>query len=272
MISMKFFTFFSILQIPLYDAFFSLPIHSKISLCSRKKKYNDEESYDIVHRPQKTMKYKYKARSVLQELYNNEIKNDNIPLVLVSGPAGTGKTLFPTQYAAKLLLETDMKIVLTRPIVSVDEELGFLPGNINEKMHPWIVPIFDILSEFILPQKIEKYIQEKRIEIVPLAFMRGRTFKNTFIIGDELQNASVKQMLMLITRVGENSKLIITGDIEQCDTKENGLFDLIQRFESYYHEKDFKFLQEDNISFIKLGINDVQRSYLVSTILNIYNN
>lgn len=272
MISMKFFKFFSIIQIPLYNAFFIPHIHSKISLSSRKKKYNNEESFDIVHRPQKTMKYKYKPRSVLQELYNNEIKNDNIPLVLVSGPAGTGKTLFPTQYAAKLLLETDMKIVLTRPIVSVDEELGFLPGDINEKMHPWIVPIFDILSEFILPQKIEKYIQEKRIEIVPLAFMRGRTFKNTFIIGDELQNASVKQMLMLITRVGENSKMIITGDIQQCDTNENGLFDLIQRFESYYHEKDFKFLQKDNISFIKLGINDVQRSYLVSTILNIYNN
>tara|TARA_Y100000389_G_scaffold204544_1_gene257852 strand:- start:553 stop:1413 length:861 start_codon:yes stop_codon:yes gene_type:complete len=238
--------------------------------------YYLETAEELFEKNKIKMKTNYKPRTPNQNSYNNDIYNNTLQLIIATGPAGTGKTLLPTQYAAKLLLETDAKIVLTRPLISVDEELGYLPGGINEKMHPWVIPIFDILGEFISPQKIEKLINEKRIEIVPLAFMRGRTFKNCFIIADELQNSSINQMLMLLTRLGENSKLIITGDISQCDNRENGLLDLIQRIDLFYDKKkNINFnekLRYDNISMINMGIEDVQRSALISIILNIYNN
>jgi len=238
--------------------------------------YDLEPEEDFFPTKKIIMKTIYKPRTPNQKLYNNDIYNNSLQLIIVTGPAGTGKTLFPTQFAAKLLLETDTKIILTRPLISVDEELGYLPGGINEKMNPWVIPIFDILSEFISPQKIQKLINEKRIEIVPLAFMRGRTFKNCFIIADELQNSSINQMLMLLTRLGQNSKLIITGDISQCDNNENGLLDLIQRIEIFYEKKrNIHFnenLRFDNISWINMGIEDVERSALISIILNIYNN
>lgn len=243
-----------------------------------KNKYLIDDFYDsqVKYDKKVLMKTLYYPRTPNQQKYNNDITNSSIKLLISSGPAGTGKTLFPTQYAAKLLLETDTRIILTRPLISVDEELGYLPGGINEKMHPWIIPIFDILGEFISPQKLETLIKEKRIEIVPLAFMRGRTFKNTLIIGDELQNSSINQMLMLLTRIGENSKLIITGDITQCDNTENGLLDLINRIELFYNKKDNKnyldLLKKDNISMVNMMMEDVQRSELISTILNIYNN
>ena len=175
-----------------------------------------------------------------------------------------------TQYAAKLLEETDTKILLTRPLISVDEELGYLPGNINQKMDPWIIPIFDVLREFYTQQTINKFILEKRIEIVPLAFMRGRTFKNTFIIGDELQNTSIKQMLMLLTRLGENSKLIITGDIHQCDNDENGLLDLLTKIKNKYINNEL--LEEKQISVIEFNEGDIQRSPIIETILDLYDN
>ena len=153
---------------------------------------------------------KFLPKSKTQQLYFDAIRNESIKLVIASGPAGTGKTLFPTQHAAKLLSETKQKIILTRPLISVDEELGYLPGNIHQKMDPWIIPIFDVLREFFTQKEINYFVAEKRLDIVPLAFMRGRTFKDTFIIGDELQNTSCKQMLMVLTRIGENSKLAVS--------------------------------------------------------------
>ena len=237
------------------------------------KNFKDFEEYQEYNsdyiKPKQIIKNIYTSRTPNQKQYNEDIYNDDIKMVIVSGPAGTGKTLFPTQYAAKLLLETNMRIILTRPTISVDEELGYLPGGINEKMHPWVVPIYDILGEYMTPQKLEKFINEKRIEIVPLAFMRGRTFKNCLIIGDELQNSSINQMLMLLTRIGEKSKIIITGDISQSDHSENGLLDLIQRIESFYNKHNEK-MREDNISLIDMKLDDIQRSKLVSTILTIY--
>lgn len=247
------------------------PIYHKL-LYKHNKEY-EEYDYDI-DPPKITIKNIYTSRTPHQKEYSQDIYNDELKMIIVTGPAGTGKTLFPTQYAAKLLLETDMKIILTRPMISVDEELGYLPGGINEKMHPWVVPIYDILGEFMNQHKLEKFINEKRIEVVPLAFMRGRTFKNCLIIGDELQNTSINQMLMLLTRIGENSKIIITGDISQSDHSENGLLDLIQRIESFYKKDEDTFkenMKNDNISWIDMNIEDVQRSKLISTILNIYN-
>ena len=135
-------------------------------------------------------------------------------------------------------------------------------------MDPWIIPIFDVLREFYTHQTINKFILEKRIEIVPLAFMRGRTFKNTFIIGDELQNTSIKQMLMLLTRLGENSKLIITGDVNQCDNDQNGLLDLLTKIKRKY--PDINELNEKQISVIEFDESDIQRSPIIETILHLY--
>tara|TARA_B100001094_G_scaffold243975_1_gene240132 strand:+ start:295 stop:1146 length:852 start_codon:yes stop_codon:yes gene_type:complete len=221
-----------------------------------------------------TFKNIFNPKTPKQKEYYDDINNDDLQLVIGSGPAGTGKTLFPTQHAAKLLQETTTKIVLTRPLICVDEEIGYLPGGINEKMDPWIIPIFDILLEFFTQQQLDKFIGEKRIQIVPLAFMRGRTFKNTLIISDELQNTSINQMLMLLTRLGENSKIIITGDIHQSDNTENGLLDFIQRIEKKYDRKYNSNFHEnllnDNISLIEMSNNDVQRSEIINTILDIY--
>ena len=216
---------------------------------------------------------KFLPKSKTQQLYFDAIRNESIKLVIASGPAGTGKTLFPTQHAAKLLSETKQKIILTRPLISVDEELGYLPGNIHQKMDPWIIPIFDVLREFFTQKEINYFVAEKRLDIVPLAFMRGRTFKDTFIIGDELQNTSCKQMLMLLTRIGENSKLVITGDIEQCDNTENGLLDLLQKINLKYSDNtsDKEILIDDIITLINLDKEDIQRSVIISKILDIYN-
>ena len=161
-----------------------------------------------------------------------------------------------------------MKIVLTRPLISVDEELGYLPGNINQKMDPWIIPLFDVLREFYSQKELNALIAEKRVEIVPLAFMRGRTFKNTYIIGDELQNTSNNQLLMLLTRLGENSKMVITGDVNQCDNNENGLMDLLTKINRNYSDKEM--LREKEISLIEFTNDDIQRSAIIETILDIY--
>lgn len=238
-------------------------------------KYDDEDIPDMEHvqdfyNENKIVKFKeiYKSKTKKQKQYYKDINNQNISVVIACGPAGTGKTLLPTQHIAKLLKTTDTKIVLTRPLISVDEELGYLPGNINKKMDPWIIPIFDVLREFFPQKMINEYISSKQIEIVPLAFMRGRTFKNTFIIGDELQNTSNKQMLMLLTRLGEDSKIVITGDISQSDNNENGLLDLLNRIQ--YKGYDEERLNKKSISLVKFSKEDIQRSKIVDTILDIY--
>lgn len=228
----------------------------------------DDGYYDFS--PSNKMKEIFKPKTPKQKEYYNYINDDDLSLVIATGPAGTGKTLFPTQHAAKLLLETEQKIILTRPLISVDEEIGYLPGTINQKMDPWIIPIFDVLREFFPQKTLNTFIAEKRLEIVPLAFMRGRTFKDTFIIGDELQNTSNKQMLMLLTRLGENSKMIITGDIHQCDNTENGLLDLLERIDKKCSDKEE--LKQNLISMIDFDTSDIQRSVIISNILELYEN
>ena len=149
-------------------------------------------------------------------------------------------------------------------------------------MDPWIIPIFDVLREFFPQKTLNTFIAEKRLEIVPLAFMRGRTFKDTFIIGDELQNTSIKQMLMLLTRLGENSRMVITGDVHQCDNTENGLEDLLMRIKYRYNvernddnehkdneHKDNE-LRNELISMVEFDRHDIQRSPIIRTILDLY--
>ena len=180
------------------------------------------------------------------------------------GPAGTGKTLFSTQYGIKnFLLGTYEKLVFTRPSVAVDENIGALPGTLIEKMSPWIRPIYDVVNQFISQKEIEYLLEENRIEIAPLGFMRGRTFKNTWIVADEMQNCTVEQMKMLMTRLGENSRLIITGDLEQSDLhrRMNGLDDFLIRF---------KGKRSDSITSFEFEPSDIQREEVIKEILDIY--
>jgi len=274
-------------SLALANAFHEQPTPHKrgealVSLARRNRAtvWYDDEMEDNCDRvddtPHNTMKEKFQPKTQKQKDYYKHINDDALSLVIASGPAGTGKTLLPTQHAAKLLLETEQKVILTRPLISVDEELGYLPGTINQKMDPWIIPIFDVLLEFFSQKTLNKFMAEKRLEIVPLAFMRGRTFKDTFIIGDELQNTSNKQMLMLLTRIGENSKMIITGDIHQCDNTENGLMDLLNRISKKYNverNNDFKEdMMKHTISMIEFEASDIQRSAIITTILDLYEN
>jgi phosphate starvation-inducible PhoH-like protein len=153
-------------------------------------------------------------------------------IVVTAGPAGTGKTYLAMLAAVRAFRAGEVdRIVLTRPAVGVeDERHGFLPGDLNQKMDPWIRPLTDILRDYYRVADIAAMIAEQTIEIAPLAFMRGRTFKNSFIIADEMQNATPSQMKMLLTRLGENSKMAVTGDLQQADRPTaNGLVDFIEK-------------------------------------------
>lgn len=188
----------------------------------------------------------------------------NKHIVFAVGPAGTGKTLISTLYAIKEFKQGNInKIIITRPAVSVDEQHGFLPGTLQEKMAPWTRPIFDIFEEYFHPKEIEYLIESNRIEIAPLAYMRGRTFKNSIILADEMQNATKEQMKMLLTRIGDNSKLIVTGDLAQHDRgyETNGL----KEFLSYLDIK-----QSSMIATVNFTDKEVERHPAVSEVLKIY--
>jgi len=186
-------------------------------------------------------------------------------IVITAGPAGTGKTYLAMLAAVKAFRAGEVdRIVLTRPAVGVeDEKHGFLPGDLNQKMDPWVRPLTDILREYYRSQDIADMISEQKIEIAPLAFMRGRTFKNSYIIADEMQNATPSQCKMLMTRIGENSKIVITGDVEQADRNRgnNGLMDLCSR------------LQEGGVKGIAvchLDNKDIQRHRIIDSVLKLY--
>ena len=148
--------------------------------------------------PAKKQRVSINARNANQKLYLSKLYSEHTSIVLAIGPAGTGKTMLAVQYGIKLFQEGKVdKIVVTRPAVSVDEDLGFLPGDLNEKMAPWTRPIFDVLGEYYQTKEIAKMLEEGVIEISPLAYMRGRTFKNAYIVADEMQNATQNQMKML---------------------------------------------------------------------------
>lgn len=199
-----------------------------------------------------------------QEYYLSQLKHKNKKIVVATGPAGTGKTLFATEWGVRnFLLGNYEKLIFTRPSVSVDEDLGYLPGTLEEKMAPWVRPIYDILYTFITPKEVTSLIEDKIIEISPLGYMRGRTFKNCWIVADEMQNSSISQMKMLMTRLGENSRLIITGDLEQYDRKDeiNGLEDFLEKF---------KGKRSSSITSIEFKKSDIQREEVVKEVLDIY--
>jgi len=193
------------------------------------------------------------------------LQDDSQHIVVTAGPAGTGKTFLAMLAAVKAFRNGDVdRIVLTRPAVGVEgEEHGFLPGDLNQKMDPWVRPLTDILREYYRQPDIAAMIAEQTIEIAPLGFMRGRTFKNCYIIADEMQNATPNQCKMLLTRIGENSKIVITGDIEQADRIKgnNGLADLCERL----GEGGVK-----GIAVCDLDDRDIQRHKIISSVLDLY--
>lgn len=206
-------------------------------------------------------------KSRAQEKYIDLLTDASSTIIFATGPAGTGKTMLAVLAAVKALKEGScQKIIITRPAVGVDDEKhGFLPGTLNQKMEPWTRPIFDYMKEYLRPEEIARMLDEQIVEISPLAFMRGRTFKNAWIIADEMQNATPEQMKMLLTRLGEGSRMVITGDTRQADRKdpENGLLNF-----KHLVEKQIKSLKY--ITGVEFGHRDIQRHPAVAEILELY--
>jgi len=205
-------------------------------------------------------------RSLNQETYIETLLDERNVIVFATGPAGTGKTMLAVMAAIRALRQKEIeRIVITRPAVGVDDERhGFLPGDINSKMEPWTRPIFDVFQEYYSPKEIKTMIEEMVIEISPLAFMRGRTFKNSYIIADEMQNATPNQMKMLLTRIGEGSRMVVTGDVQQTDRKEaqNGLLDFSKLYQLYK--------RSEYINMVEFNYTDIERHPAVKEVLDIY--
>ena len=213
--------------------------------------------------PQKSRSVELNPRNRSQEKYILELLDNRKNIVFGIGPAGTGKTMLACLAGVKSFLNGEVdKIIVTRPAVSADEDLGFLPGTLEEKMAPWTRPVFDVLREYFYANEIESMIKEGVIEISPLAYMRGRTFKDAYIIADEMQNATPNQMKMLLTRIGTNSKMVVTGDLAQADRlKDNGLIDFINHLDQ---------TETSRISTVKFHHNDIERHEAVTEVLKVY--
>jgi phosphate starvation-inducible PhoH-like protein len=229
---------------------------------SQSKRQNFENVVDINNYKQKRQVH-ILPRNKHQETYMLKLLDPKKDIVFGVGPAGTGKTLIAVQVAVKLFKEGEIdKIIVTRPAVSVDEDIGFLPGTLEQKMAPWTRPIFDVLREYFNAKEIEGMIEEGIIEIAPLAYMRGRTFKNAFILADEMQNATPNQMKMLLTRLGEGSMMAVTGDLAQADRiKDNGLVSFIAQLES----KQLK-----HLDIVRFEQGDIERHEAVKEVLQLY--
>src|SRR6056297_1106982 len=212
---------------------------------------------------QKKKPVKILPRNRNQEAYVLNLLDEQKDIVFGIGPAGTGKTLLAVQVAVKLFKEKEIdRIVITRPAVSVDEDLGALPGTLEQKMAPWTRPIFDVLREYFSSYEIEGMIQEGVIEIAPLSYMRGRTFKDAFIIADEMQNTTPNQMKMLLTRLGEGSYMAVTGDLEQADrSKDNGLITFLMHLEKK---------NPAHLDIVRFAQGDVERHPAVKEVLQMY--
>ena len=211
----------------------------------------------------KTSRKHIHIRSINQQDYVNAIAEKDA--VFAIGPAGTGKTYLAVARAVEALESSNVRrIVLVRPAVEAGEKLGFLPGDLSEKVDPYLRPIYDALYEFLGFEKVNKLIEKHIIEVAPLAFMRGRTLNDSFIILDEAQNTTIPQMKMFLTRMGFGSKMVITGDITQIDLanpSQSGLLDATNIL------KDMS-----EIAFCEFDSKDVVRNQLVKLIVNAYDN
>jgi len=202
-------------------------------------------------------------KSISQESYVLKLLDEGKNIVFGVGPAGTGKTMLAVQAAVKMFKDGKVdKIVVTRPAIDTDEDIGALPGTLEEKMAPWMRPIFDVLREYFNSRELEAMMQEGILEIAPLGFMRGRTFKNSYIVADEMQNTTPRQMKMLLTRLGQGSCMAVTGDLAQSDrSKDNGLINFLNLLES----KDLT-----HLDIVRFAQGDVERHDAVKEVLEIY--
>jgi phosphate starvation-inducible PhoH-like protein len=214
----------------------------------------------------KTRPIELRPKSKNQENLVMTLLDQSIPIVVALGPAGSGKSYLAMLAALRDLREGNCdRVILTRPAVGVeDEQHGFLPGDLVKKMEPWTRPLLDIMKEFYHPREVIRMIEDEIIEISPLAYMRGRTFKNAWIVADEMQNATPNQMKMLLTRIGEGSRIVVTGDVEQTDrdNSDNGLLDLATRLGQQ---------KAPGLRVCQLGARDIQRHHIIDTVLKVYN-
>ena len=209
-------------------------------------------------------KTKDKFLSDSQKEYYEILQNNQI--TICSGPAGVGKSYIAMKAAVDLLADPNNsyeKLIIVRPAVEAEEKLGSLPGNVEEKLDPYIFPSYYLLNKIIGKEAREKLKEIEAIEVFALAYMRGRTFKNCWIVADEMQNSTVSQMKMLMTRLGENSRLVITGDLEQYDriNEINGLEDFLDKF---------KGKRSSSITSVEFKKSDIQREEVVKEVLDIY--
>lgn len=227
--------------------------------------YHQESNViNIDRHTQKRARVQIYPKNLSQETYLLKLNDLSKNIVFAIGPAGTGKTMLAVQWAIDQLKYGDAtRIIITRPAVSVDEEHGFLPGDLNEKMAPWTRPIMDVFAENFNAREVANMIEEGVIETSPLAYMRGRTFKNAVVIADEMQNATPSQMKMLLTRLGTGSKMVVTGDLQQADRpSNNGLLEFLQLFNN---AKSHKYVDVCHFS-----PEDIERHEAVREILKIY--
>ena len=219
---------------------------------------NDVLANDVVI---KTPRKNIFARTEKQKTYINNLAKNNIIFSL--GPAGTGKTYLAVAVAVSKLMSGEVKkIILSRPAVEAGENLGFLPGDLKEKIDPYLIPLYDSLYELVGYEKMQKKIEDGTVEIAPLAFMRGRTLKDSFVILDEAQNATDTQIKMFLTRLGKNTTMVVNGDPSQIDlpgSKSSGLLKSINILDDI-----------DEIKIIRFDTSDVQRHPLVSKIIDAY--
>jgi phosphate starvation-inducible PhoH-like protein len=231
---------------------------SDIDLCIKSLNSPNGETQSITI---KTSKKHIHIRSNNQQEYVNAIIENDATFAI--GPAGTGKTYLAVARAVEALENSNVKrIVLVRPAVEAGEKLGFLPGDLSEKVDPYLRPIYDALYEFIGFERVNKLIEKNVIEVAPLAFMRGRTLNESYIILDEAQNTTIPQMKMFLTRMGFGSKMVITGDITQIDLpnpSQSGLKDAIKILKNI-----------DHIAFCSFNAKDVSRHQLVKKIVSAY--
>ena len=222
---------------------------------------NNEDTNLIDDLDLKTKKKVISPRNLNQKDFMASL--NNYDLTFGVGPAGTGKTYIAIAVAVSMFLKGQVdKVILTRPAVEAGEKLGFLPGDIKDKIDPYMQPLYDALNDFLPSKQISKMLEDKRIEIIPLAFMRGRTLSNSFIILDEGQNATSNQMKMFLTRLGKNSKAAVTGDLTQIDLQKGLKSGLVEATQI------LKKLKE--IRFVYFSSKDVVRHNLVQKIIVAY--